>query len=81
MSAGVAAQYCHLGVIASTRRRTVINEETFDWNAVQLRKLLFYNMRGRKIERGLRKFSNFQVLKFLFRNEKKKTHLPRLNQI
>jgi hypothetical protein len=56
-----AAQYCHLGVIASTRRRTVINEETFDWNAVQLRKLLFYNMKERKIERGLKKFSNFQV--------------------
>jgi hypothetical protein len=59
MSAGVAAQYCHLGVISSTRRRTVINEETFDWNAVQLGILLFCNMRERKITRGLRKMVKF----------------------
>ena len=65
-----AAQYCHLGVIASTRRRTVINEETFDLNAVQLRKLSNCQL----------KILKFSGLKFLFRNEKK-THLPLLNQI
>ena len=61
MSAGVAAQYCHLRVISSTRRRTVINEETFDWNAVLLRKLSNCQL----------KILKFSGLKFLFRNEKK----------
>lgn len=68
MSAGVAAQDRHLGVISGTRRRTVINEETFERNAVQLR-ILFYHEKKREKE-----FQILALIIYLFLSES--THLP-----